>query len=375
MTLSKEDATEIVNELSSLIGQKINIIGSDGIIIANSNPTRVGDFHEATSVIIQKHLDELVVVNDSQYEGTIAGTNLPLIIDGEIVGVVGVTGPHEVAKTYGKIVKRMTEMLISSRENERREMQQRQAFEHFCATWITSTQPVINDGFIEHGRDFGLDITKPHRIAIVSAANGHNEEIYELLGRSSFFQSGECYLFLHSHTGVVLIFPHMDDSHTLEQLHKTLECLKGKEYFVGVDAPGKSMLEVRHQYDQAKTALNAAMHRHKSDIVLYDDLCLELILDQISVQSKLNYIRKIFGDASVSDIERDMHTIEVLYEEDGSIKQAANRLIMHPNTLQYQLKRIEERTGYDPRKLRNAEIFGVAGLFFAELGDQLERSN
>lgn len=372
MILSKEDATEIVNELSSLIGQKINIIGSDGIIIANSNPARVGDFHEATWVIIQNHLDELVVVNDTQYKGTIAGTNLPIIIDGEIIGVVGVTGPHEIAKTYGKIVKRMTEMLISSRANERREMQQRQAFEHFCAAWITSTHPVINDGFIAHGRGFGLDVTRLHRIAIVSAADGHNEEIYELLGHCNYFRSGEGYLFLHSHTGVVLIFPHMDDAQTLEKLHKVLECLEGKAYYVGVDAPGKSMLEVRRQYDQAKVSLYAGMRRQKYDIVLYNDLCLELVLDDISVQSKLHYLRKVFGDTSTAEIERDLHTIEVLYEEDGSIKQAAKRLIMHPNTLQYQLKRIEDKTGYDPRKLKNAAYFSIASLFFAELRNNMD---
>lgn len=372
MVLSKEDATEIVNELSNLIGQKINIIGSDGIIIANSNPARIGDFHEATWVIIQNHLDELVVVNDTQYKGTIAGTNLPIIIDGEIIGVVGVTGPHEIAKTYGKIVKRMTEMLISSRANERREMQQRQAFEHFCAAWITSTHPVINDNFIAHGRGYGLDITKLHRIAIVTAPDGHNEEIYELLGRCPCFQSGECCLFLHSHTGVVLIFPHMDDAQTMQKLQAVLECLKGTTAYVGVDAPGKSMLEVRRQYDQAKMALYAGMRRKKAEIVFYNDLCLELVLDDISVQSKLHYLRKVFGNTSAAEIERDLHTVEVLYEEDGSIKQAAKRLIMHPNTLQYQLKRIEDKTGYDPRKLKNAAYFSIAALFFAELGNNMD---
>lgn len=372
MILSKEDATEIVNELSSLIGQKINIIGSDGIIIANSNPARVGDFHEATWVIIQNHLDELVVVNDTQYKGTIAGTNLPIIIDGEIIGVVGVTGPHEIARTYGKIVKRMTEMLISSRANERREMQQRQAFEHFCAAWITSTHPVINDNFISHGRSFGLDVTRLHRIAIVSEPDGHNEEIYRLLGHCPCFQSGECYLFLHSHTGVVLILPHMDDLQTAKKLENILQCIKDNKVYVGVDAPGKSMLEVRRQYDQAKMALYTGIRRQNTGFVFYNELCLELVLDDISVQSKLRYLRKIFGNTSAEEIERDLHTVEVLFEEDGSIKQAAKRLIMHPNTLQYQLKRIEDKTGFDPRKLKNAAYFSTASLFFSELRNNMD---
>jgi len=45
MKILQKDAEEIVGELSKLVGLKINIVGSDAIIIANSDPERVGDFH------------------------------------------------------------------------------------------------------------------------------------------------------------------------------------------------------------------------------------------------------------------------------------------------------------------------------------------
>lgn len=369
MKISAQDATEIVNELSEMIGLKMNIVDSNAIIIANSDPSRVGDFHEATYQIITQNLDELVVYSNQQYKGTNSGTNLPLIIDGEIIGVVGITGPHEIARTYGKVIKRMTEILLQSRAEENRKIQHRQAFEHFCTSWICNSQTVLNDEFISQGRGFGLDITQLRRILIVSAPNGENERVYENVRKFLSAREEEDHAFL-APRGVVLVLSARSNQ-KLEALAQEMLPALGEDVYVGIDTPGKNHWDIRLQHDRAQMALSAGF-RLKQRMVFFEDLCLELILDEISVYSKLRFLKKIFGNSTREEIQRDMHTVKVLYEEDGSIRQAAKRLIIHPNTLQYQLKRIEEKTGYDPRKLRDAGIFSIASLFLAEQSDLLD---
>ena len=59
--------------------------------------------------------------------------------------------------------------------------------------------------------------------------------------------------------------------------------------------------------------------------------------------------------------------LEVLYETEGSITAASEALHMHKNTLQYKLKRIYERTGYDPRSLRYSALFLIAIDFYREI--------
>ena len=118
-------------------------------------------------------------------------------------------------------------------------------------------------------------------------------------------------------------------------------------------------------------ALTAGL-RQKKQIVFFDELCLELILDEISVRSKMRFLRKVFPNSTREEVLRDINTVKVLFEENGSIRQAAKRLIIHPNTLQYQLKRIEEKTGYDPRKLQDAGIFSIATQFLADQIDMLD---
>lgn len=369
MKITTQDATEIVAELSEMIGLKINIMDSHAIIIASSDPSRVGDFHEAAYQIITQKLDELVVRSDNQYKGTIPGTNLPLIIDDKIIGVVGVTGPHEVARNYGKVIKRMTEILLRSRAEENRKLLHRQAFEHFCTSWVCNSQTILNDEFIAQGRSFGLDITQMRRIMTVSAPNGNNEWVYQKVRKFLVSREEDDYAF-QAPRGVVLILSARSNQ-KLETLAQEMLPLLGEDVYVGIDTPGKTLWDIRQQHDRAQMALSAGF-RLKKRIVFYEDLCLELILDGISTCSKMRFLKKIFGNSTREEIQRDMNTVKVLYEENGSIRQAAKRLIIHPNTLQYQLKRIEEKTGYDPRKLQDAGIFSIAALFLAEQTDLVE---
>ncbi|MBS6396773.1 MAG: helix-turn-helix domain-containing protein [Clostridiales bacterium] len=376
MEISKKDAAEIVNEISKLIGLKINIVGSDAVIIANSDPERVGNFHEATYEIISKKLDELVVYSNTQYKGTNAGTNLPLIIDDEIIGVVGITGPHKVAQSYGKVIKKLIEVLLESKAAEDRIMQRRQALDRYCNAWVCSTQTVLNDAFIQQGRTFGVDITLPRRIMIISMPEGENEKVVgtvqSIVSRAG---EGDC-VFLTSHS-VVAILPNQTDEAAgeLAELIRGELSQAGYESYIGIDNGADSFYRIHQQYERAKLALKAGLRLKDRQIIFYDNLSLELVLDDISIESKLRYIRKIFKDYSVEEMERDICTISALYEEDGSIKRAAQRLFIHPNTLQYQLKRVEERTGYDPRKLSHAAVFGVAELFINDLRGYLREAD
>ena len=45
-----------------------------------------------------------------------------------------------------------------------------------------------------------------------------------------------------------------------------------------------------------------------------------------------------------------------------SLKETADSLIIHRNTLQYQLDRIHEKTGMDPRRFRDAVVLYLSLL-------------
>lgn len=113
MHISKTSAKTIVNEISKLVKQNINLMNEQGIIIASCDKERIGQFHEGAYKIITEKLDEYYISEEKATETARKGLNLPLELDGEIVGVVGITGSYDEVINQGRLLKKMTEILLT----------------------------------------------------------------------------------------------------------------------------------------------------------------------------------------------------------------------------------------------------------------------
>ena len=124
MKLSQHNACQIVTNINEIINQKMNLINANGIIIASTDESRIGTYHAGAKKLISEGLDELIINNEEGYEGRLPGINYPLIVNGELIGVVGVTGNDAATLSYAKIIKRMTELLIQELSmKEKQEME------------------------------------------------------------------------------------------------------------------------------------------------------------------------------------------------------------------------------------------------------------
>ena len=79
------------------------------------------------------------------------------------------------------------------------------------------------------------------------------------------------------------------------------------------------------------------------------------------------YLKKVFKDQDKQQLQRWHELLSVFYACDGSIERTAERLFTHKNTVQYQLRKIAEYTGYDPRKLNNAAVFQIALMLLGDI--------
>lgn len=59
-----------------------------------------------------------------------------------------------------------------------------------------------------------------------------------------------------------------------------------------------------------------------------------------------------------------MELLEVFYDARGSIAATAEKTHMHKNTIQYKLRKIKEKTGYDPRLLNETVPCYLALSFY-----------
>lgn len=100
-----EVAQNIVERMKNIIHQEINFFSIKGVIIASTDPSRIGQTnHEGASTIL-KTKESVIIEYDNQYIGAKQGINLPVTIQNKIVGVIGITGKKEEVLQYGEIIK------------------------------------------------------------------------------------------------------------------------------------------------------------------------------------------------------------------------------------------------------------------------------
>jgi carbohydrate diacid regulator len=98
LRLSPEMARSFLLKLSEHIERNVNIMDRDGRIIASRDPARQGQYHEAAFRLIQSAGElERIEETDDLPPGVKPGVNLPIRHGTEVIGVVGITGkPQEV---------------------------------------------------------------------------------------------------------------------------------------------------------------------------------------------------------------------------------------------------------------------------------------
>ncbi len=109
-------AMEFVEKAMKMINLNVNIMDSQGKIIASGDKGRIGTIHEGAVLAINRKDSILVKKEDiNSLNGTKEGINVPIYCRGVLVGVLGITGVEEKIVEYGELLKMTIELYL---ENE-----------------------------------------------------------------------------------------------------------------------------------------------------------------------------------------------------------------------------------------------------------------
>lgn len=382
MHISTNNAQQIVSEISTIVKQHVNIMDSQGYIIASTNPMRIGNFHDGAKKIVDEHLEEFYVTHETETTTTRAGLNLPIIIDGETIGVVGITGEYDQVFNYGQIVKKMTEILVRESYSKERERFDKKIENRFLEDWILGNGIEQGQIFVERGIALHIDITRLRRAMVLRlggfqqlASTGEGQKVIENIERAvkHFIseEQGNIYLRLTTKQ-ICLVLPRSNDQmrDLAEKLVQVIKSDYGIELMVGIDNSITGTLDSRGSYVKANKASHACLAPARP-IMFYDQINMEIFMDDIPKLLKEEYLLKIFAGCSFEEMRQWISILEAYFAAEGSISMAANKLFMHKNTFQYKIKKLEEFTGYDVRLPSNGPVFYISILFFRELQKEL----
>lgn len=90
----------------------LSVSDAEGYIIGDSNPERIGTFHQPSSDVLKQNAPLSFHQNHlSDYENVFPGVALPLEFDEETIGVLGIIGNPKEVLPYAQLIKRHVEVI------------------------------------------------------------------------------------------------------------------------------------------------------------------------------------------------------------------------------------------------------------------------
>lgn len=372
--IAASTAMNIVTELKKIINEDLTFMDSSCRIIACTDETRIGDFHEATRKMLEEGLRELIVPDDTTYQGTRSGINLALEFEGEVVGVVGITGQSTQVSRYGQVIKKMTEILLLDEYLKEQKRMERSARNRFVQEWLMTDELRMSAALVNHGLALGIDVTLPRRVAVFALGDlddgAVSQQVVDKVENTlrRLLKDDARDISTSSGTSFVVLMGERDDKQAValaSRIRREIYARCGCWLHAGLDSATVSGGQIRSGFLRAKKALDAAQTRARAEgVVCYDDILLEIFVNEITPASRAEFVRRIFRGCTDDQIETDIQMLRVLYSCDGSLARASAQLYIHKNTLQYKLNRLTQQTGFDPRRLDHAPLYYLAMAFY-----------
>lgn len=348
MFITPDDGRRIVEELHASVGWDVNIMDRSGIIIASSNPHRIGQPHATAQRLIREHLPVLEVTAAEARDGMQEGVNLPIQVDGVCEGVIGITGPCSAVREFGKIAKKMTEILLLTRRQETQEAQRNQARRLFLEAWLFDREPDWQ-AFALRGSLLNLDIHQPHCLAVLMPGNGAD---WSELTRTRLLQHMEGLLrrrtdIVHAVVNGRLLLLFEGEAAGLAQplLQSVLDACRqmGQILLAGLSSAVTRCEALPGCYAEAKMA--AATATADCPIRVYSSTSLEFILRSIDATVQRDVVRAVLGALPKQEAEEAVAYLRLYFDCDGNIERAAERACVHKNTFRYHMSKIARATG------------------------------
>ncbi|ALC91196.1 carbohydrate diacid regulator [Bacillus sp. FJAT-18017] len=363
-----ELAEKIVKEVSKLIDEDLIVANTDGIIIASTDNSRIGSFHEGAS-IVAKEKQKLIITEDDQQKlkGVKAGINFPIFFQKDVIGIIGITGDPASVTPFGEIVRKMTELLISENYFYSQYEWQSRAVESFVMDLIQLKD--WGESFTDRARLLSIDLTID-RVAVIIELRNIGQPLPRdawvgILGWQNFLPSDVSARW--GNDRIILLLDHSrhrtrsEIYSSLHQFANFISSVSGCNAFIGI-GPAAKPRDIQHAYLHAVRALKIASTANP--IIFDEDLTLEMLLDALNPTLKREFLIRAIG--SLLHEKELLQTIQELFVQNNSMKLTAASLHIHINTLHYRLKKIEDLTGLDLKKTNDMITLYLALLILEE---------
>lgn len=376
--MNPEFAQKFIQRTVKNLPYNVNIMDQSGIIIASKDASRIGDFHEVASKMLNGTIDTGVVTKKDHYIGTKPGINMFIEHRGEKVGVICVTGDPENVQSFAGFVKTSIETMLDYELQAAQEHRSRGKTERFLY-YLLFNDDYNSEEAVRLAREFNLDertpaviilLRKSHRIPnskilpiLTKGAETHNDRI-AVVGRNDdiiilkLFRSGNTEYLLRNFK--TLMQEYLDSVLSSAQADFEEDELV---FFIG------SLQEKIDNYrDSYKHALkNSMLVKKKQQLNYFYDHIQDYIRNSVTTRLYFEAFSIYQNLFDTQERKIMVETIRTLSENNYNIVKTSQDLCVHRNTIVFRLNKLKDLLQIDP--ITNS----ADREFLTELGFFLEK--
>lgn len=343
--LLDELAKELVEVTSSLVGGRtINIMNPEGIIIASTEHERVGSFHQGAREAVRT--GKIVNISKDQvdrYPGAKEGCNMPLRVNGTIIGVVGIYGDPEQIRDVAHLLEVYAAKYFQLEAMLRPRLSESTLRSQLLMRLLSPTNAAVSytQSLME---TLNIHFHFPVNTVVISRPEGFSlsenaQRLCNILERMDLLRKQSDVWGIVEERMVLLCSGENRDLLRLRQLTT-------QGYRVSLGMPSNSLWEIQNAYTQAST-LDISSVEAYNDMRNISTRCGFLLSwtassDAEFLESLATRLRENFGHEECQIL---MQSIKAYYDSGRSVASAAQQQFIHKNTLQYRVKRVQEVLG------------------------------
>lgn len=363
-------AQRLIEKIMYHTDYNVNLMDEKGIIIASTDASRVGDFHEIALKIIEKEQDIIEVRGNEDYLGVKRGVNMALMSGKRIIGVVGVTGIPEQVRNVATVIRMAVESMLEYELIREKNEYHRSARDKFL-NHLLYKEDADCEGLKREAGNLGYEDNRIRIPIMISFSD--KVDLNKLLlrlreGKNVKRQD----IFSITKEEKLLVFASIQGEFgevfgsykylAGEYLSDFLNYMRaeGMKFSTYVGALQNNFQNYRMSYRQCLW-LERHVDNRGIGVYFYDHLD-EYLKSQIPVME----LHKIFGIFQMNLDEEYKNNfitlIGALYENNYNLESSSKALFVHRNTLSFRLEKIKSLLGINP--LQNSKDRNLADYLY-----------
>lgn len=359
--LAEATARQIVQRAMGIISHSVNVMDSNGVIIASGNPQRLFQRHEgAVLALAENRVVEIDRATAEHLKGVRPGINLPFSFHNQRVGVIGISGEPAEVRAYAELVKMAAEMMVEQAALLDQHQWEKRYREELANQLL---QPQPNTASLEAMAAYlGLDLRQARIVWIVELQEAQPHLLRELLAELEATQR-DALIAITGFNEMTLLRP---------------ACMAQGEWSLKLERQQAQRLQnqLKHRfrvrlivggfYDDPQSAYRSSLTARATQAMaqrlklrhatlFYHDYPLPSLLCDLGEDwraQELGRPWRTLGEQDEKGVLRS--TLRHYFSQNCDQTQTAAQLHIHVNTLRYRLQRIEAITGMKINQLTDA---------------------